>query len=223
MKTLFKSVSALCFLAIIFSCSSGVKVLTSWKADNAGDIKDNELLVIARTDNKSARIAFENEIVAELENKGYKAKASFNVFPKLNPDQKLTESEQIEIKNKLIDAGYNGVVLTVIKQVEDVEETTVQENYYVGGNFYGYYPRHYGRFGGYYYNPMSYSSFGNYVGGDVSTRTYQNFILETVVYDLDNEGENELVTVVTTRINDPDTATKIAKKYASAISKSLEK
>jgi len=223
MKTLYKSISTLFFIAIVCSCSSGVKVLSSWKAENASDIKDNELLVIARTDNKSARIAFENEIVAELESKDYKAKASFNVFPKLNPDQKLTETEQIEIKKKLLDAGYNGVVLTVIKQIEDVEKTTVQENYYVGGDFYGYYPRHYGRFGAYYYNPMSYSSFGNYSSADVSTRTYQNFILETVIYDLDNQGENELVTVVTTRINDPSNATKIAKKYAKAISKSLEK
>jgi len=73
-------------IALFSSCSS-VKVLNSWKADNIDAIKDNNILVIARTDDMSARIAFENEIVKDLTNRESNATSSVTKFPKLKPDQ----------------------------------------------------------------------------------------------------------------------------------------
>ena len=49
--------------AFLFQNCSTVKVMDSWKSDELGQIKDNNFLVVARTDNKQGRIAFENEIV----------------------------------------------------------------------------------------------------------------------------------------------------------------
>jgi len=220
-----KSISLITIVSVILllnACSS-VTVLNSWKADNVSSVKEKNLLVIARTDNKTARIAFENEIVNQLSAKGIKATASFTKFPKLNPDEKITDDKAEIIKSMLKDAGFNGVVLTVIKETQELSKTVTEGGYYAGGNYYGYYPRYYGGFYGYYYNPMSYSTLGNYVEQTSTTYTSKNYILETVVYNLDEPEEKQLVAVVTSKIEEPENASKAAKQYVKAISKSFDK
>jgi hypothetical protein len=219
-----KSISLIASISVILllnACSS-VKVLNSWKADNASTIKDKSLLVIARTDNNAARIAFENEIVDQLTAKGIKATASFTKFPKLNPDEKITDEKAELIKSMLRDAGFNGVVLTVIKDTQELSKTVTESGGYAGGTYYGYYPRYYGGFRGYYYNPMSYSTYGNYVEETSTTYTSKNYILETVIYNLDESEEKQLVAVVTSKIEDPENASKAAKQYVKAITKSFD-
>jgi hypothetical protein len=206
---------------LISSCSS-VKVLDSWKADNVKSINDKNIIVIARTDNQNARIAFENEIVNQLNERGIQATASFTKFPKLNPDQKITEEKSKMIKTILKNEGFNGVVLTVIKDVQELSKTVTDGGHYAGGTYYGYYPRYYGGFHGYYYNPVSYSTYGNYVQETSTTYTTKNYVLETVVYNLDKTGENQLVAVVTSKIEDPKDASKTAKEYVKAITKSFD-
>ncbi len=151
-----------------------------------------------------------------------KATASFTKFPKLNPNQKITEEKSKMIKDILQKDGFNGVVLTVIKDVQDVSKTVTDGGYYAGGNYYGYYPRYYGGFYGYYYNPYSYSTLGNYVPETTTTYSATNYVLETVVYNLDETGENQLVAVVTSKIEDPENAAKTAKQYVKAITKSFD-
>lgn len=219
-----KSISLISIVSVIIllnACSS-VKVLNSWKADNASTVKEKNLLVIARTDNNTARIAFENEIVNQLTAKGIKATASFTKYPKLNPDKKITDEKADMIKSMLKDAGFNGVVLTVIKETQELSKTVTEGGGYAGGTYYGYYPRYYGGFYGYYYNPMSYSTLGNYVEQTSTTYTSKNYILETVVYNLDEPEEKQLVAVVTSKIEEPENAAKAAKQYVRAISKSFD-
>ncbi len=220
-----KSINLILSLTILFllnACSS-VNVLNSWKGDNADSIKDKNILVIARTDDKSARITFENEIAKQLNERGIKATPSFTKFPKLNPNKKITEENKEEITNMLKSEGFNGVVLTVLKDVEELSKTTIDGGYYAGSNYYGYYPRYYGGFYGYYRNPMSYSTYGNYVNQTVITQTAYNFILETVIYNLEEEGEKQLVAVVTSRIEEPEGVAIAAKQYVKAITKSFNK
>jgi len=219
-----KSLSLIAIISVILllnACSS-VKVLNSWKADNASTIKDKNLLVIARTDNSVARIAFENEIVEQLTAKGIKATASFTTFPKLNPDEKITAEKAETIKSLFKDAGFNGVVLTVIKETQELSKTVTQGAGYEGGTYYGYYPRYYGGFYGYYRNPMSYSTYGRYVEATSTTYTAKNYILETVIYNLDELDEKQLVAVITSKIEEPENASKAAKQYVKAISKSFK-
>lgn len=209
-------------LLLFFSGCSSSKVLSSWKADNADTAKSNNFIVFARTANTQTRIAFENEIVKQMSEKGMKSSASFTKFPKINPDQDVTEEKVKEIMNTLKGEGYNGVVLTVLKQVEDVTETTQDGGYYQGGNYYGYYPLYYGGFNGYYRNPMSYSTLGNYVPESTTTRTSKNYILETVIYNLDETDDKQLVAVVTSKIEDPENASTAASDYVKGIIKSFE-
>lgn len=210
-------------LSLVFGGCSSVKVLNSWKADDTESIMDNNFLVIARTADTQARIAFENEIVKQLTEKGIKATASFTKFPKLNPDQEMTDDRKNEIITILENEGFNAVVLTVVKEVENLTKTTQEGGYYSGGNYYGYYPRYYGGFYGYYHNPMSYSTLGNYVPETYTTVNSKNYVLETVIYNLDEKEENQLVAVVTSKIEDPESASKTAAQYVKAITKSLDK
>ncbi len=208
---------------VLFSSCSSVKVLNSWKGDNVESVKDNNMLVIARTDNISARIAFENEIVKDLKASGIKATASFEKFPNLNPDKKLTEADRERIETMIIESGFNGVVLTVIKEEQELTKTVTDGGYYAGSNYYGYYPRYYGGFYGYYGNSMSYSTLGNYVEPSSQTYTATNYILETVIYNLDEPEEKQLVAVVTSKLEEPENAATTAKQYVKAISKSFDK
>lgn len=208
---------------IFFSSCSSVKVLNSWKADNIEAVKDNNLLVIARTDNMAARIAFENEIVDELAKRGVQSTASFNKFPKLNPDQKITEETEKNIKSLILENGFKGVVLTVIKEEQELTKTVTDGGYYAGSTYYGYYPRYYNGFYGYYGHPRSYSTLGNYVEQTTNTYTAKNYILETVIYNLEEPEDKQLVAVITSKLEEPENAATTAKQYVKAIGNSFDK
>ncbi|MFT7052055.1 MAG: hypothetical protein ACJAZK_002679 [Psychroserpens sp.] len=211
---------------LIFSLSlqncSSVRVLDSWKSDEISTIKGNNFLVVARTDNNQARVIFENEIVRQMEAKGYKATASFSKFGSMKPSHPESERSQEKLKAILKAEGFDGVVLTVMKDYK--EETRVQSDggYYAGGNYDGYYPRYYGGFYGYYYNPVSFHSKGVYVPETTTTSTSRLYILETTVYDLKKSVENQLVAVVTSQLDNPTAATTAAEEYVKKITASLK-
>lgn len=221
MKKLMYSILSLTLILMLNSCSS-VKVLDSWKADNVSSIKDKNILVIARTANNQARIAFENEIVNQLTARGMKATASFTKFPQINPDAEVTEERQEMIRTILKSEGFNGVVLTVIKDYEEQTKTVTDGGYYAGGTYGGYYPAYYGGFYGYYHNPYSYSTYGSYVPSTTTTYNTKIYVLETVAYNLDEPEGKQLVAVTTTKIEDPSNVSKVAAQYVKAITKSLD-
>ncbi len=221
MKKSINLILSLSVILLLNACSS-VKVLNTWKADNVNTIKDKNIIVIARTANMQARIAFENEIVDQLKSRGMKATASFKKFPILKPDLKITKEKEEMIKKLLNSEGFNGVVLTVIKDTQELSKTVTDGGYYAGSSYYGYYPRYYVGFYGYYRHPMSYSTFGTYMPSTSTTYTETTYILETVIYNLEETKEKQLVAVVTSKIEDPENASDAAKKYVKAISKSFD-
>jgi hypothetical protein len=222
MKKIIYSLLVIVNIALLSSCSS-VKVLNSWKGDNIETVKDNNILVIARTDNMSARIAFENEIVKDLSARGINSTASFQKFPKLDPDKKMTEDDLNKVKAMFLENGFNGVVLTVVKEEQELTKTVTDGGYYAGSTYYGFYPRYYNGFYGYYGNVSSYSTLGNYVEQTTQTYTAKNYILETVIYNLDEPADKQLVAVVTSKLEEPENAATTAKQYVKAITKSFDK
>ena len=132
MKRPFYLILTLTGLLLLNSCSSA-KVLNTWKADNIEEVRDNNLLVIARTNDKAARIVFENEIVDQLTKKGLNATASFTKIPDLNPNQELTEEKKKSFKSMIQNEGFNGVVLTVMKEKEELVKTEIEGAHYEGG------------------------------------------------------------------------------------------
>ncbi|PHS67450.1 MAG: hypothetical protein COB12_03220 [Flavobacterium sp.] len=223
MKKTMYSMILIGFALLMSSCSS-VKVLDSWKGDNLATIKDNNILVIARTDNKIARIAFEEAIANDLRGAGYKATESYLKFSNYKPDAKENKGK---IKALIEKEGFNGVVVTVVKDYSEAVVTEESGGYYAGASYggyggYGYYPGYYGGFYGYYNNPMSYSSYGNYVPSSTTTRVSKTYILETLIYNLDEPQDKQLVALVTSSSVDPSGVTKVAKTYSEKVLNSLK-
>ena len=198
----------------------GVKVVDAWKSPNANEMRNNNILVIARTTNKKARIAFEREITDLLNENGLRATASFSRFPKLNPEAEMTEERKNLIRFILESEGYDGVVMSVVKDVMERVITSHEAGSYFGGPWDNYYPSYYGGFYGYYYQPYVYSVS---VGTGPVRYTTKTYYLETVAYNMKSPDNAQLVAVVTSTIEDPKDAYKIAEKYATEIVNALKK
>ena len=197
------------FILIVLSSCGSVNIVDAWKAENINEMRDNNILVIARTANNTARIEFESEITNQLKARGLNATASFSRFPKLNPDAKMTEERKQLIRFILDSEGYNGIVLTVLKDVRERTVTSYESGSYFGSPWDNYYPPYFGGFYSYYYRPYTYTS--------------KTYYLETVIYNLDAPENAQLVAVVTSKIEDPKDIYKIASRYAEEIVKALEK
>lgn len=219
MKKTFYSFLLLGFV-LLSSCSS-VKVLDSWKGDNLATMSDKNILVIARTDNQQARIAIEEAMANDIRKAGFKATESYLKFNSMNPNKKVDPEKVQALIEK---AGFKGVVMNVLKDYNESMVTEESGGYYAGGTtYYGGYPGYYGGFYGYYHNPYSYSTYGNYVPSSSTTRISKSYILETLIYNLDEPEGKQLVSVVTTQIIDPGSVTKTAKDYSKLVFNSLKK
>lgn len=208
-------------LLTISSCSS-VKVLDAWRGEpeSIEKFKNKNVLVFTRTADNSARIAFEEAIANQLRTDGIKCTESFKKFPKIHMEREMTPEREKMISSILDSEGYNGIVVTTVK---DKEQTTRTENtgVYVGASYGMGYPGYYGGFYDYYRTPYAYgpyyNSFGGYIPTGTTTRTSTTYVLETVAYNLDEPEENQLVFVVTTSLDDPSDAYKTAEKYIQKI------
>ncbi|WP_396158359.1 hypothetical protein [Flavobacterium sp.] len=215
------------FAFTLQNCSS-TKVLNAWKAEDdiVTKFKSKKVLVIARTANDYARSAFELAIANELRSKGIKATESYMKAPKIDPKKEMSEERIAFIKSLMASEGFTAVVLTVIKQ-KDQTTTKSFNGIYVGATYDNYYPGYYGGFYNYFSYPYAYGSyydsFGVYIPMSSSTNTTTNYVLETVVYNLDEAENNQLVAVVTTSIKDPKEAHKTAEVYVKEMMQSLEK
>ncbi len=224
MKKIMYLFSMVLFIGMA-SCSS-VKITDSWKADDIGSIVNEDLLVIARTDDMVARQRFEQEIAERLRAKGLKATESYKKFPNMNQNKKLTEQELKDRVNIIKAEGFEGVVLTVLRDKKKEVVTSQTGGYVAGGYYPSYYGPYYGGFGMYYgsvYSPYGYGYGGAYVPAETRTYTSETYLVETVVYDLRRPAAKQLVAVVSTEVTDPKSASKIAPEYAEAVAKALTK
>jgi hypothetical protein len=214
--------------ALVMSGCSSVKVLDSWKGTNISTVKDKNILIIARTDNPQARRAFEDAMANDLRAAGFKAVESYLKFPNFSPGKKSDEDKgKDEIKALIDKEGFHGVLITVLKDYSEAIVTEETGGYYAGASYggfggYGYYPGYYGGFYGYYHNPMSYSTYGSYVPSTSTTRVSKTYIVETMIYNLDQPEDKQLVGMVTSKVVDPSSVTKIAKSYSKAVFNSLK-
>lgn len=227
MKGIIQLFLVLVTAAILQSCSSTVSVIDSWKAETSvvDNFKGRNVLVIARTADNYARIAVENQFTKELSARGIKATSSFTRMPMLNQNREMTEERLTLIRTILESEGYDGIIILAVKDKSQVTRTT-SSGIYVGATYNNYYPGYYGGFYNYYSYPYAYggyySSFGGYIPVSTSTRTYSNYVLETVAYNLNASENDQLVAVVTTKVDDPRDLDKTAEKYVTSIFKSLE-
>jgi len=214
-------------VALTFQSCGTVKVQSTWTAEDpiVAKFKQKNILVIARTSDNTARTAFETAIAKELNATGSKATESFKKIPTLHTEVEMSEERMNMILSMIESEGFNGIVITTVKDMEQVTQTNTSGVYMGAG--YGGYPGYYGGFNSYYgsryaYGPY-YSGYGGYMPTSSTTSTYNNYVLETVGYSLDEPEESQLVFVVTSKLSDPSNDYKTADEYVEKIVKAFNK
>ena len=219
-----KSLAILLFVLLLSSCKS-FKVLYNWSADDKESVEQKKILVVARTSNMEIREAFEEEITKTLKAAGMDATSSYVLFPNYDPEKKRSEEEKGEIKKILEENGYNAVVMTVLKDVQEETRSGVEDGYEASVN-YGYIdrPTYLGwGFYTYFYHPLAYSNEDVYVKkSEEMTITSKLYVLDSIAFNLDLEEEDQMVGLFRASIENPDNAVATAKSYAKAIAKTIE-
>jgi|MDSY01.1.fsa_nt_gb hypothetical protein len=213
----------LMILLILTSACSTIKVLDAWKSEDIESVKPQNILVIARTTHQPSRVAFEQGMVKELIKNGLKGTASYKIFSELEPNKKLSQEEIESIKEKFRLEGFDAVILSIVKDVKEISETTIDGGYEAGASLSSYYDMSYLGFYGYYASPGSYASYeGVDVAETMTTRTNKIYVLETSVHNLELPLKKQLVAVVTSKIDQPENITALADEYAKAVAKALK-
>ncbi len=189
------------------SCGPSIRITDTWKSPGIDSIQSDNFIVMARTDDMVSRQRFEDEMVNQMVLSGMKAKASYIAYPDIKVNKKSSDAETEKLIKVLKKDGYEGVVLTVLK---DVKTDVITQD--TGAS---YYPTYYGGFGAYYgrfYSP--YGMGGTYIPSSSRTYTSDTYKVETVVYDLTKAIGKQLVAVVSVDVTDPQSAAQVAEPYA---------
>ena len=146
MKLKYSTISLIVVTLFFYSCSS-VKVLNAWKSDKdaINSFKEKNILVIARTADHNSRVDFEEEIANQMRSKGFTVTDSFWKLVQLHPEREMTEERKALIKKVLEIEKYTGIVVTTIKDKQEITNVT-SNGIYMGATYGNNYPGYYGSF-----------------------------------------------------------------------------
>lgn len=219
-------ISLLFIIILTLNGCATVSVVDSWKADDLQDVKEKNVLVIARASNPDVRKLFEDAFLKRMQSKGIKGDVSYDFIKNIDNEKKLTP-EQIETAKKAIkEKGFNAVVLTILKDRKS-EVTVNQEGGYTAGATYSseinpFLYDFYTAFGSPYTAPSMRHS-GYYVEESFEEQEYVTFIVETLIFNLDNAEKKQLVAKVTSKIESPTSAAAVVDDYAHKVAKAIKK
>lgn len=214
-------------MVTLFSCSSAIELNDEWKNENFKTLKGKKILVAYKTDNMITKQRFEKDVADQLQAIGVDATPSYIAFPSaLKHQQERTEAEMAEVIKTITDAGYTGVVVSVLKDQAQQTESTTTGGYTTGGYYPSYYGGYYRGFGSYYGGVYGYGhgyGYGSmYVPQETTTRVVDVYLFETVTYNLDLPDNEELVGAISVKMTDPSSYSQVAPKYAKMIAKQFE-
>lgn len=162
----------------IIGCSSS-RMIQQYKNPEIDVFQANKVLVIGLNSNAKLRTMFEKELVAVLESEDVSAVKSIDFFESSFTKEKKTIKELNTIENKLLEAGFDAILLTKIIGKEKRFYTTRLYYEYMKGNQ---------TFEDYYY--------GNqylYLKRKDKKEDYLVYITETSLYCICPEKERELL------------------------------
>ena len=195
-------------LVFLLTSCSATKLNDSWKNPEFKTFNPKNILVIGVTPDFEARKAFEFQLKMELNNRKINALQSTVVFEKSFQDSKQTE-EEIEAQiNKLLDAGYDSVLVSLVTGIDE------NESYSEGSSKIDYSLR---KFIGYYLVYQDAYFEQDYYGN------YKVYHIETSIYNLKKDSEKTLIWSANYDLVDPQTTDKAIKNYIKTVIKTLEK
>ena len=216
-------------LLLVVGCGSNVKLKNSWQDDNIAIIKTEKVLVINKSKREGIRQRGEREITNAMKAKGVDAVESFVAFPYLSVNTTRTEEEIAKVLQQFLDAGYESVMITRLKdpskQVSTTTRITEEETQksetdeFFETSSYGKYPV---TFGVYFNDTEVPNRTPGPDGLEETTDNYSEvFELETVTYHI-KPGQEKLLGSVTIDITDPEDIMGTLEKYAELVANQLK-
>ena len=206
-KIIIGRICVLLWVFLILSCSS-TKQIQSWKNPNFQVFKPKKILIVGVTPNHEARKAFEFQMMTEFNAREINALQSAVVFQSSFKSSEQTEKD-IEIRvNKLLSNGYDSVLVSLVKAVDDHQSSpnsSSKSDYYLKRSLVYY---------------MAYQD--DFVYQDYLSN-YQVFNIEASIYKLKKDSEITLVWRATFDLIDPKDTSKIIYSYTKKLVRALEK
>lgn len=206
MKTIIGAMSGI--MLLLASCSSSTKVTSSWKANNASNVKYQKVLVLGlmneHNNDRAMKESMEKQLANELKSVGVNAVPASSEFPP-NVFRNVKEKRALRmLRNK----GYDAVMTIVLL------DKSKEKNYTPGMVNYQPYGIYYNHFWGYYRTMYA----RVYTPGYYTTNT--SYFWESNLYDLNN---NKLLYSVQSKSFDPSSAQSLGSEYARQITKDMAK
>jgi len=203
-----KIVTILIFIVFLTtSCSS------SYLKDSSNVSKSkkqyDKILVVAKAKDKVARLKFENQVVQDFAANGIKAFSSMDVIQKENFSKEVNEKDIEELRLKLVQDGYSGVIITYLISKDQYTDVTP------GNSGTAFYPVRYRRFGRYYgAYPVSYWE-------PDQVKVGIEYTLESCFYDITVNQKDNLQWVGRFKVRDPRSLVKTIEKYSKELTDKL--
>ena len=221
-----KKFSAIVFIAVLVVSCSTVKVTDGWKDARIENVKAGKVLVVFKSKDNIARQRFEKDMSNEVEKRGegFVAVPSYIDFPNADPDEKYTPEDVQKLRDDLKASNINIAIVTTIKSVRESTVTSVTEDpgYYGPYGAYGGYGYYSGRYRTGYYHSMN-MAYVSPRNSTAITTTEKEFVVETLLYDLSLPESEQLLSVVTSLVDNPKNIVTTSDDFAKAVIKQLFK
>ena len=195
-------------LTILLSSCGSMRVVDSWKNSEVLFFKPQKLLIVGVTDNLTARKIFESKLKNEFQNRNINALESTEVFDVSFTGEQQTESEIQTMIAGLSEKGFDAVIVSVVKGVDDRRNYT--EGYYTVGYNWTRFGRYYYRYQDIYYTPGYYNE-------------YSVYHVETTLYNINEKSDKSLLWVGAIDMYDPEDISQTVDEYVRVLMKQLEK
>jgi hypothetical protein len=201
-----KKIIVLIIIYLFVSCSS-TQLVESWKNPNIDTYEPYKVLIVGLTSDEAARIQFEEKLITELKLRGTEGVSSLTVLDNSVKTDRMTETELEALESKLIEDGFDAIILTKIIGIED--KGTYRKNY-------KNYDDTYRRFKDEYlmYQDVSYNS--DYY------EEYKIYKAETSMYCICPTKDRELIWKGYINITDPTSIKKTVNDYVKLMLIALE-
>ncbi|MEL6306197.1 MAG: hypothetical protein AAGL29_13160 [Bacteroidota bacterium] len=207
-----KNTFILTLTMLVFTSSHAQKFVSSHTVGN--EMKTySKVLVVVKTKDVARRVGLEDDIVMRLKKEDIIAVPSHLRLDQKTLNTKAKDQKAIELfVSKLKENGFEGILVTSL--VDAKESVTYNAAEYRTTTV----PVRYGRFGRYY----STARVGVYEPATVEK--HQNFILESLLYDLrESSKQNSLHWIGKLKVTDPKSFEKTSSKYAKTLVKRITK
>ncbi|WP_299336455.1 hypothetical protein [uncultured Psychroserpens sp.] len=192
-----KKLSLILVTLLLMNCSS-TQLVESWKNPDIDTYEPYKILVVGLTSDLDVREKFEKHLQQEFELRGTEAEISLDMLEPSQKKERITEAELNALEAKLIEDGYDTILLTKIIGIED--KIAYQKNYKGYDETHRRFTEEYLMYQDVFYNPEYYEE-------------YTIYHAETSMYCICPTKDRELIWKGYIDITDPTNIEQTIKDY----------